>query len=503
MSTERRDGRRRGMTRRKALLLAGAGAVSVGVGAAGLLRGWGSPTSTVSGSPGAVPTGDRFVEPTVIASEGGRLQVTLTAAAGRVTIAGRSVQAMSYNGSVPGPTLRLRPGDRVTLDLVNRLGASTNLHTHGLHVSAERNGDNPFLHIRDGETFRYEYEIPRDHPAGTFWYHPHLHGTVADQLFAGLMGAIVVQRDDSVPLPAQRERVLVITDTTLDGDRIARANQRDRMLGREGELVLVNGRLKPTMTVSPGGYEHWHIINACTSRFMRLRLEGAELLQVAGDTGRLATPTQVDNILLATGNRAELLVRIPGPGRHQLVAEPVDRGGMGMGLGRGNAGSDTPVTLLEVEAAGQAVPTPQLPGRLVEPEDLRAVAVNGRRTLTFAMGMGRGMGGGVSFTIDGKEFDPDRVDTSVRLDTVEEWTIRNTSPMNHPFHLHVWPVQLVARDGSPVEGDPQWYDVVILPARSSVTVRLRLTDFPGRTVYHCHILDHEDLGMMGVVEATR
>lgn len=491
------------MTRRTALLLAGTGAVSAGVGAAGLLLGWGSPTSTVSGSTGAAPTDARFAEPPVIASENGRLTVTLTAAAGRVTVAGRSVQAMSYNGSVPGPTLRIRPGDRVTVDLVNRLGASTNLHTHGLHVSAEGNGDNPFLHIMDGETFRYEYEIPRDHPAGTFWYHPHLHGTVADQLFAGLMGAIIVQRDDSVPLPAQRERVLVITDTSLDGDRIAQATRRDQMLGREGELVLVNGQLKPTMTVSPGGYEHWHVINACTSRFMRLRLEGAELRQVAGDTGPLPAPTRVDDVLLATGNRAQLLVRIPGPGRHRLVAEPVDRGGMGMGPGSGNAGSDTPVTLLEVEAAGEAVAAPQLPGRLVEPEDLRAVPVDGRRTLTFAMGMGRGMGGGMSFTIDGKEFDPDRVDTAVRLNTVEEWTVRNTSPMNHPFHLHVWPVQLVARDGRPVEGEPQWYDVVTLPARGSVTLRLRLTDFPGRTVYHCHILDHEDLGMMGVVEARR
>jgi FtsP/CotA-like multicopper oxidase with cupredoxin domain len=106
------------------------------------------------------------------------------------------------------------------------------------------------------------------------------------------------------------------------------------------------------------------------------------------------------------------------------------------------------------------------------------------------------------FTIDGKEFDPDRVDTRVRLGTIEEWTIVNTSPMDHPFHLHVWFQQVVARDGAPVGGSPQWLDTVNVPARGSVAVRVRLTDFPGRSVYHCHILDHEDLGMMGIVEAS-
>lgn len=487
------------MTRRQALLLAGAGAVSTGVGATGLLRGWGAPTSTVNGSSVGGSTSAQLVEPKVIASERGRLQITLTAAVGRVDLAGRSVQTLSYNGSVPGPTLRLRPGDRVTLDLVNRIGTGTNLHTHGLHISPAGNSDNVFLHIRDGETFRYEYEIPRNHPAGTFWYHPHLHETVADQLFAGMVGAIVVERDDSVPLPVRRERMLVITDTSLTDDGIAETDLRNRMLGREGELVLVNGQLEPTVTVAPGGYEHWRVVNACTSRFMRLRLEGAELLQVAGDTGPLAEPTPVDEVFLATGNRAELLVRVPEAGRHRLVAEPVDRGSMGMG--RGAAGSREPVTLAHLDTTGDAVEAPELPGRLAELGDLRGAKVDGQRTVTFAMGMGRGMGGNPSFTIDGKQFDPDRVDTTVRLGTVEEWTIVNTSPMNHPFHLHVWPVQLVARDGSPVDGSPQWFDVVTLPARGSVTVRLRLTDYPGRTVYHCHILDHEDLGMMGVIEA--
>jgi FtsP/CotA-like multicopper oxidase with cupredoxin domain len=116
-------------------------------------------------------------------------------------------------------------------------------------------------------------------------------------------------------------------------------------------------------------------------------------------------------------------------------------------------------------------------------------------------GMGGGMGpGGMTFTIDGREFDPDRVDQTVSVGTVEEWTIANTSPMDHPMHLHVWPMQIVAEGGRPLD-DVRWQDVVNIPAGGEVTVRVAFDDFGGRTVYHCHILDHEDNGMMGVVEA--
>jgi FtsP/CotA-like multicopper oxidase with cupredoxin domain len=113
--------------------------------------------------------------------------------------------------------------------------------------------------------------------------------------------------------------------------------------------------------------------------------------------------------------------------------------------------------------------------------------------------MGMGAGGMMRFTIDGKEFDPDRVDQQVRLGTVEEWTVINTSPMDHPLHLHVWPMQIVEHLVQPV--DPAvWRDVVNLPAQSRTTIRVAFDAFPGRTVYHCHILDHEDNGMMGVIE---
>jgi FtsP/CotA-like multicopper oxidase with cupredoxin domain len=133
---------------------------------------------------------------------------------------------------------------------------------------------------------------------------------------------------------------------------------------------------------------------------------------------------------------------------------------------------------------------------------LRGEAVTARRELTFAMGMGGMMGGGgsmMSFTVNGREFDPDRVDVKVEAGSVEEWTLTNTSPMDHPVHLHVWPMQVVESAGRALDR-PVWQDVVNVPARSRVRVRIAFDDFVGRTVYHCHILDHEDAGMMGVIE---
>ncbi|WP_240619308.1 multicopper oxidase domain-containing protein [Blastococcus sp. TF02-8] len=144
---------------------------------------------------------------------------------------------------------------------------------------------------------------------------------------------------------------------------------------------------------------------------------------------------------------------------------------------------------------------------LRKPRDLRGAEVTERRRLTFGMGTGMGGGlgggmgpGGMTFTIDGRPFDPDRVDQAVSLGAVEEWTIANTSPMDHPMHLHVWPMQIVAEGGRQLD-DVRWQDVVNIPAGGEVTVRVAFDDFGGRTVYHCHILDHEDNGMMGMSEA--
>jgi FtsP/CotA-like multicopper oxidase with cupredoxin domain len=166
-------------------------------------------------------------------------------------------------------------------------------------------------------------------------------------------------------------------------------------------------------------------------------------------------------------------------------------------MGGTSTGQATTLATLEVTGEQAAAPSP-VPVQPV-PTDLRGAQISGRRTLTFAMGMGMGMGGGMTATIDGATFDPRRVDQDPRSGTVEEWVLRNTSTLSHPVHLHVWPMQVVSQDGTLVAGVVV-RDVVDVPAGASVTVRIAFTGPVGRTVYHCHILDHEDAGMMGVVD---
>lgn len=466
-----------------------------------------------------------LVEPEVVRGGAGELAITLVAALGRHSVAGREATTYGYNGGLPGPTLVVHPGDRLRLRLVNALDEVTNLHVHGLQVSPRGNGDNVFVEVGPGKAFDYEYQLPDDHPPGVYWYHPHHHGMVADQLYGGLYGAIVVE--DPVTVAATRERLLVVSDLTLDrSGGLVWPSPMEQMRGREGELVLVNGQVSPVARARTGDRERWRLVNACTSRFLSLRLDGHELHLLGVDGGRFGSPARTESLLLAPGNRADLLVTV-GSSPGVLRAIPYDRGGpgagrgMGPGMGPGGGGpgsSAASVTLLSVSVSGRAPDEPGPLPRFPAPRDLRGEPVSRVRELVLAMGMGRGMGGmggmgggmgrgtdamgGMTFTIDGRTFASGRVDQQVTAGAVEEWTIRNVSPMDHPFHLHVWSMQVVEVGGRVLDA-PRWQDVVNVPARGTARVRVAFERVDGRTVYHCHVLDHEDRGMMGVVEVAR
>jgi FtsP/CotA-like multicopper oxidase with cupredoxin domain len=484
------------ISRRRALQLGGLGMAATIVGGVGLTRTTGSRFDPVVGA--------ALAEPPVLRSTRSALEVRLEAAETRTPLAGSEATTLGYNGGLPGPTLHLRPGERLRIELVNRLSEPTNLHVHGLHVSPEGNGDSVFVVVESGQSFTYDYQLPADHPPGVYWYHPHHHGMVAAQIFGGLYGAIIV--DDPARFPVTRERLLVVSDISLDtAGRVQQPSTMAQMMGREGELVLVNGQSRPRLQARPSERERWRIVNASVARHLRLRLDGQQMHLLGIDSGRYAEPQNVQELVLASGNRADLLVTTVA-GSSELRALPYDRGGMGgmmgggTGPGPGSSATNDPIVLTTVDVAGPAGPAlPPLPA-LPAPRDLRSEPVAATRNLTFAMTMGMGTGGGMRFTIDGREFDPDRVDQIVRAGSVEEWTITNTSPMDHPMHLHVWPVQLIERAGRAVDM-PTWQDVVNVPARNNVKVRVAFNDFRGRTVYHCHILDHEDRGMMGVIVA--
>lgn len=487
------------ISRRQALLLGGLGVAGTVAGGAGLIWALTSRPAPISGSELSQPRNER--------SRKGQLEVRLEAGSGRIQLAGWPVAALGYNGGIPGPTLRLRAGDALTIKLVNNLREPTNLHVHGLHVAPEGNGDNVFVAVEPGGTFDYEYRLPEDHPPGVYWYHPHHHGTVADQIFAGLFGAIIVE--DQEPIGTSSERVLVVSDTTLDPrGNIAEAPAMERMMGREGELILVNGQVNPQFRARPGERERWRIVNACVARHLRLRLDGQQLQLLGMDSGRFREPEEVEELLLAPGNRADLLVTT-ATGQSVLRAFYQNRGSMpGMMSPRFGPRSPAdqqdgiPLATFRISGEPAAPPTSAPPYEGLA--DLRSSVVAARRQFALAagMGMGGGMGGGAGmmrFTINGREFDEARTDTTVTAGTVEEWTLTNTSPMDHPFHLHVWPMQIIEEHGQEAD-TARWQDVVNVPANGRVKVRVAFKDFRGRSVYHCHILDHEDLGMMGVIE---
>lgn len=286
------------ISRRGALTMGGLGLVGTAVGGTGL---WGELNPSLLD-----PAGDEsFTEPEVLRSRGGRLQVRLEAGFGTHDAAGRQARTMGYNAGVPGPTLRLRPGDTLRLDLANHLDEITNLHVHGLHVSPEGRGDNVFLAVEPGQTQQYEYRLPEGHPPGTYWYHPHHHGNVAGQVFGGLYGAIIIE-DPEEDLDVDRERVLVISDLTLDaGGSLVTPSIQSQMMGRQGELVLVNGQSEPLLRARAGERERWCVVNACTSRYLVLGMSGQDPRVVGRDVGRLTEDTALGDVLLTPGNRLD------------------------------------------------------------------------------------------------------------------------------------------------------------------------------------------------------
>jgi len=483
------------LSRRNLLLTSGIGVAAAAIGG----------TAFALENAATAANAGTLIESKVVRSKNGLLDITLTAAFITKTIAGNQVQMLAYNGTVPGPTLWIKPGDKLRIKFVNKLGYTTNLHTHGLHVSPERNGDNPFVMIEDGQSFQYEYQLPKDHPAGTYWYHPHHHGQAANQTFGGLYGAIVV--DEGINMGQVTERVMVISDVSVTTDgRVAGANMMSKMMGREGDFILVNGSVQPTASINRGE-ERWHIINACVSRNLNLSVAGAKASLIQRDGHTLAKSEAAKGVLMSPGNRIDVVVR-PGGGdvslRYTTVPHPDSMGMMGMSS---RTYKDYP--LVTFKDTGKQVNQGMLMWSPANYADLRKSVVTTKRTFTLNMpsmgNMGGMMGGGMGnmagqFTINGQSFDPNRIDTSVKFAAVEEWTIVNKSTMAHPFHLHVWPMQIL-NDGSKDVADVHYQDVVNVPAKGQITVRVRFADFKGQAVYHCHILDHEDLGMMGIIEA--
>ena len=442
----------------------------------------------------------------IFKSEDGRLEVDLNIQSDVFSFAGERGNLLSYNQQIPGPRLEAKGGDTIRIHATNRLSVPTNLHYHGLHIPPTGSADNIFLELSPGETYTYEFKIPENHYSTTGYYHPHLHGYVAQQVFGGLGGIFVIRGAlDAIPEIQQAKEEFIFLkdfDLTQSGGEFQRFHGM-QMMGREGSTVTVNGQVNPQFSIPSGGLLRLRFVNASTSRFYRLQLEGHPFYLIATDAGATASPIQLSELLLTPGERGEVLIQGNAEaGQYRLLNLPYERGQMGMMgggmMGRGMMGRrrnerETPQTLATLNYSGETETLP-LPQQLIPIETLPEPKTVRQFTLNHGMFPGRGM----QFLINGQAFDPRRVDTRVSLDTVEDWEIINTGVMDHPFHLHTNPFQIMSRNGQPVT-HRTWKDTVLVPRGESVRIRIPFQDFAGKTVYHCHILDHEDLGMMGII----
>jgi bilirubin oxidase len=429
-------------------------------------------------------------------AEAGLFSATLVAApASLALVDGSPTTLWLYNGAFPGPVIDVREGDRVRVALENRLALDTTVHWHGLPVPADQDG-NPMDPVPPGATRVYEFAIPAG-AAGTYWYHPHAHGTTAEQVSMGLAAPFIV-RAAGDPLAQFPEVAMLVTGIRLGGGgQVSPNGPLDIAVGRQGEMLLVNGGRVPVHAMRPGATQRWRILNATSARYLRLSLEGHSLTLAGNDGGLLAAPVgPLAEVLVAPAQRVELLVTAsttPGA-RFTLRAQRHAIDSMGMG-------TYAPEELLTVVTTTDAPSAPpSIPAVLRSIADPGA-AVAAKRLVLTQSGMGM-MGASLGFLINGRAFDMNRVDLVSSVGEVEAWEIVNATMMDHPIHIHGTQFQLASREfAGRVTPAPYaaWIDTVDVPSGTTATIKVR-QGLPGKRMVHCHILEHEDAGMMAVLE---
>ena len=425
----------------------------------------------------------------------GQFSAVLTARPASVQLAaqGPATTVWAYNGVCPGPLIDVKEGDTVSILFQNQLAQESTIHWHGLPIPPDQDG-NPMEPVAAGGSKTYTFTLPLG-SAGTYWYHPHPHMTTHQQVYMGLAGCFVV-RPAVDPLAGFTERLMVVTDLRLDSsNQIAANTNMDMMNGREGNQLLVNGVSQPVLRVQPGATERWRVVNATNARYLRLALQGHAFNVVGLDGGLFETPQTATETLLAPGQRVELLVQTSPSAnqRYVLQALAYDRGAMMSAVP-----TDLDLLILSTSLEGRATP-------MTLQTALRPVAglVNPVRTQAVVLSEVMGMGNmGNQFLINSKSFDPARVDMVSRLNDVEDWTIDNQGDMDHPFHIHGNQFQLVSRTRSGMTTSsayPAWTDTVNVRSKETVRIRVQQTML-GKRMFHCHILEHEDQGMMGILD---
>lgn len=412
---------------------------------------------------------------------------TLTArAAQKEILPGLQTTIWGYDGRFPGPTIVARRGRKVVLRQVNQLEVPITTHLHGGHVAPSSDGYPTDL-IQPGGSRTYTYA--NQQRTSTLWYHDHRMGATGKQVWMGLAGLYLIQDETeaTLGLPSGAYDIpLVIQDRSFASDgSFVYPSAMGMMSGAQGDTILVNGRPQPYLQVAARKYR-FRILNGSNARAYELALaDGRSLVQIATDGGLLPGPVARDSLPIAPAERYEVVIDFSAyPVGSQVVLE-----------NRAGSGSTASVMRFDVvrhESDPSTVPSSLRPMTALDPSTAAA-------TRDFAFGMGGGQ-----WVINGNTFDPARIDARPRLGTTEIWTFRSDAmgmAMFHPVHMHDVTFQVLDRNGAPpAPGEAGWKDTVVVNAGDVVRVIARFEDYRGRYVFHCHILEHEDLGMMAQFE---
>jgi FtsP/CotA-like multicopper oxidase with cupredoxin domain len=399
-------------------------------------------------------------------------------------VEGKTTKVLSYGGKVPGPLVDAKAGDKLVVHFKNSLTEATTIHWHGVRVPNDMDGISP--HVVAGASFDYSFTLP---DAGLFWFHPHM--DAAMQTNRGMFGVIRV-RGASEP-EADDERVMVLDDVKLDsaGQFSDTIDSDTEMMGREGKILLVNGVVMPTLAWRAGASTRFRILNAGNARFYNLSLAGYTFRVIGTDGGLMPKPYDAEKLLVAPGERYDVMLVAHGqPGDEvTLMDEAYDRGH--------DTGEAAAMAVAKLRVSSEAALTGRtLPTSFPAIERLPAGPAD--QTINFDE---KYVNGHPQFYIDGKMY-PDVPPIDLQNGTVRVFDLKNNAEMDHPFHLHGFFFQVLARGGVDEPADMLANkDTLVLKQKSTTRIVARF-DRPGDWLYHCHILEHAELGMVGVIHVA-
>ena len=397
---------------------------------------------------------------------------------------GYQTETYGYNGSFLGPVIRVNRGQTVKIRTSNKLSDETTFHWHGLELPGEADGG-PHQNLKSGESRIIEFKV--DQEASTLWFHPHPEGKTSEQVYKGLAGLIYIDDENSgnLGLPSDygvNDIPLIIQDKKFDDQKQLNYQEAKNEDGTIGDALLINGTLNPKLTVN-NEKVRLRILNGSNARNYTFKLStGNSFVQIATDGGFLNKPVTLNEITLTPSERAEIIVDFSGYDSSSDVALI----------------NEDETILLPFAINNQLIDSGNIPESLNDfavTDEERNLPVSKKLEL---FGMGN------MVTINGKQFDMERIDFTQKQGVTEIWEIYNKPDMMggmiHPFHIHGTQFKIISIDGiEPPENEQGWKDTVAIQPGEKIKLAVKFKN-KGIYMFHCHVLEHEDNGMMGQVK---